>query len=262
MTGRVPALAFAFGLVLTGSVAALEAPQSFRATYSVSIYGLPIAQSTFESRIGRNRFQVRGSVSSAGLARVFDNTRATTSVSGRIGQQAVRPESYVLSYTSGKKRKRIEIAFAGGSVARTETTPPPKKRGENWVPLNQAHLRAVTDPLSSTLVRAGSAAEVCNRTIKLYAGELRADLALSHVSTGPVSTAGYSGEAVTCSARFIPVAGYRKGHKSVEYLRNRSKITIAFAPLGTTGIYAPVQARVGTEIGTVRIDAVRLETAR
>jgi hypothetical protein len=262
MTGRLSVLLAAFGILVPGGAAALEAPQSFRAEYSISIYGLPIARSTFTSRISGDTFHVHGSLSSAGIAKIFDNTKGTTSVSGRFEQGTVRPENYLVNYTSGKKKKKIEIAFAEGNVTRTESVPPPKKRGDDWVSLGRNHLRAVTDPLSSTLVRADRPAEVCNRTLKMYDGELRADLKLSYVSTKPISTGGYQGVAVTCEARFIPVAGYRPGHKSIEFLKNRSNIAIAFAPLGTTGVYAPVRASVGTEIGTVRIEAVRLETVQ
>ena len=70
-------------------------------------------------------------------------------------------------------------------------------------------------------------------------------------------TAGYGDEAVTCSAKFVPVSGYRPDSSSLAYLKNRSRITIAFAPLGKTGIYAPVYATVGTKIGTVTVTARR-----
>ena len=91
---------------------------------------------------------------------------------------------------------------------------------------------------------------------------MRANLDLSLVSIGPAEAEGFSGEAVTCAARFVPVGGYRPGHKSIEYLKTKSKITIAFAQLGTTGIYAPIKATAGTELGTLTITARRFETVK
>jgi hypothetical protein len=123
-------------------------------------------------------------------------------------------------------------------------------------------LQAVTDPLSATLVRADSLSEVCGRTIKIYDGELRFDLTLTHESTGTMAIDGWEGETVTCGVRFEPVAGYRKGRKALDYLKNRSRMTITFAPLGTTGVYGPVRATVGTQIGTITVQAQRFEATK
>jgi hypothetical protein len=244
------------GLLALAAPATAET-QNFRSDYSVSLYGVPIARSQFQSWIGEDRFKVEGSLSSAGLAKVFDDTKGTTSASGRFGKDGVRPDAYVVNYTSGKKKKKTAISFAGGDVTATENVPEPKKRSRKWVEVGEDDLKAVADPISATLVRAEGLDDVCNRTLKIYDGQLRADLKLSHVETRPVRTGGYEGDAVTCRARFVPVSGYRKGSDSLEFLAKKSKILIAFAPLGDTGVYAPVKASVGTEIGTIHIEAQR-----
>lgn len=239
-------------------VSAAQAAQTFSADYSVSLYGIPVARSSFTTRIDGDSFAVEGSLSSAGIAKVFDDTKGTTSVSGRFSSDAAQPENYLIRYTSGKKNKKTEIAFSNGDVARTENVPPLKKRSE-WVALSDNDLKAVADPISATLVKSPSLEEVCDRTLKIYDGEMRADLELSTVSNEALWPRRHKGEAITCRARFVPVSGYRPGRKSLEFLRNKSEILIAFAPLGTTGVYAPVQASVGTEIGTIHIEAQRLE---
>jgi hypothetical protein len=73
---------------------------------------------------------------------------------------------------------------------------------------------------------------------------------------------GWEGETVTCSVGFKPVAGYRKGRKALDYLKNRSRMTITFAPLGRTGVYAPVRATVGTQIGTITVQARKFEATK
>ena len=60
----------------------------------------------------------------------------------------------------------------------------------------------------------------------------------------------------------MPVAGYHRGNKSLQYLSSKSRIMLKFAQLGKTGIYAPIQATIGTKVGTVTIRARRLETSR
>ena len=261
MTGGMLVFLAVYALATAGA-AAVETPQTFRSEYAVTLYGLPIARSSFVSRFEGDRFHVNGSLSSAGLAKIFDDTSGTLAVSGRFAAGVPQPDKFQMDYASGKKRKSIEIVFANGSVARTRVAPSAKKRSHGWVALNAGHLHNVADPLSSVMIHADQPGQVCDRTLSVFDGEMRADLNLSHRSTATLSTAAYRGRAVVCAARFVPLAGYRKGHRSVAFLKNRSEIAIAFAPLGSTGVYAPVRASVGTEIGTIRIEAIRLESAR
>lgn len=254
MAGHLRALALL--LALAPGTAAAE-PQHYSADYVVSLYGLTVARSRFTSTVDGNAFTIRGSIATAGLARIIDNTRGTTSVSGHFAGNRARPDAFLISYTSGKKKKKTAIDFANDAVSRTENIPPPKKRGDKWVPLAEGDLVAVTDPLSLTLLKAGTPREVCSHTLKYYDGELRADIPLSYIAIAPMTIPGYSGDAVVCSARFVPVAGYRKGNSTIEYLKNESKMTIAFAPMGATGVYVPIQASIGTRIGTILVTASR-----
>lgn len=246
---------------LSAPVAAqgLEAQQSFHVDYSVSILGLNVGRSTFKSTIDGNAFRVSGTLSSSGIARIFDSTEGTTEVSGSFGPALSQADSYRLNYTSGNKKKRTEISFANGQVTRTENVPPLKKRNGKWKELNVSDLVSVTDPISATMVRASSMEDVCNRTLKVYDGEMRADLRLSFVRIAPAEARGYSGDAVTCQAKFVPVSGYREDHRSILFLKNKGKISIAFAPLGTTGVYAPIRVSAATEIGTLVVAARRFE---
>ena len=230
--------------------------RSFRAHYSVTLMGLPIGKASFDSTFTADSFRIDGKVASSGVGRIFDRTNGTTTVEGRIGRDGARPSSYVLDYTSGKKTGHTAISYAGVDVKSVVNLPEPKKR-ENWVPITDAVLRAATDPLTSTLIRATDPREVCDRTIRFFDGELRADLKLSHRATGPVG--GFPGGGVTCDARFVPVAGYREGRKQIEHLKNESRITIAFTQLADTGFYTPVDASIGTRAGTVRVTASSIE---
>lgn len=253
MMKRLPSLFLA--LLLVAPAAQASAPeQSFQADYSVSLLGLRVATARFESTFRGDSFRVDGSVASSGIARLFDSTSGTTAVEGAIARDGVRPRSFSSAYTSGKKSSRTTISYAGDAVASVSNTPEPR-RGANWVAVQQSHLRSVLDPLSATLIRTSDPAQVCGRTIRFFDGELRADLRLSPRG-GPDAN-----DRVICDARFVPVAGYRQGRRQIEYLRSESRITITFGKLGETGFYTPVDASVGTQIGTLRITANRI-TAR
>lgn len=238
------------------------AAQSFNGEYTVSYLGLPIARATFRSSYDGADYRIDGSVASAGLARIFDDTKGTIAASGRLAGTGLEPRAFRADYVSGKKASLVDIRFAGGAVASTRVVPAPRKRGKDWVPLGAADLKSALDPIAATVVRAASPDEVCGRTVRLYDGELRADLKLDFVRKDAISVTGYEGPTVVCRMGFTPVSGYRKGKRALAYLKDRSRIVVTFAPLGETGVYAPVHATVGTEIGTITVKARRFEATR
>ncbi len=235
-------------------------PQAFHGEYTVSFLGLSVASARFDSRYENEAYSIRGSVSTAGLAQIFDDTHGTVSTSGRVLAERIEPAAFRADYKSGKKTSLIDIRFEGGKVVATKVVPKPKRRGRDWLPLDMDDLAGVVDPISITVVRAPSLDEVCGRTLRLYDGEMRADLKLSLVERGKISVKGYQGPTVTCRLAFEPVSGFAKRRKALMFLRNKSRIDVTFAPLGQTGIYAPVRATVGTQIGTITIEARRFET--
>lgn len=230
----------------------------FHADYVVSYLGLKIARSSFTSTVNGDRYSLSGSFSSAGVAVLFDQTKGTTQIDGNVGPKGVEPATYALRYASGGKTARTDIAFSGGDVVKVENVPASKAaKAADYIPVSRDLLKAVVDPLSATLFTASSPQEVCARTLKIFDGETRADLVLSPAGTAKVAVKGYKGEAVRCKGRFVPVAGYRKSRKAIEYLRTKSAIEIAFADSGLAGLWAPVAGSIGTEVGTVRVYATR-----
>src|SRR5262245_25792447 len=253
--------------LLATLVAAVPSPvkngaQSFSGDYSISYLGFTVGRSTFDSTIGKDTFAVKGRLSSAGIAQLFDDTEGTVSSVGRFSGKTTQATAFRVDYTDGKKSQTTAIRFRDGSVTKTENVPPLKKRGGDWVPLQNSHLRSVTDPLAATLVRADSPAEVCGRTLRIYDGEFRVDLILRPENSEQISIPGFNGTIVTCRVAFQPVAGYRQGRRALQFLRDKSLIRMTFAPLGSTGVYAPIHATIGTQIGTVTISARRFETVK
>lgn len=247
------------GVALAGALPAsaeskAAAAQTYAGEYTISFLGLPVARSNFISTFNGDRFSVKGQIASAGLGKLFDSTTGNSFAAGSFAGDTTRAERFRVDYKTGKKTQTTVIAFAGGKVAKTVNVPPLRKR-DHWVPVKATDLNGVTDPISATLIKADSPQDVCSRTLKIYDGQMRVNLQLAYASAGPVS--GYDGDAVTCSANFVPVSGYRTNNRSVTYLRDRAKISVSFAPLGETGVYAPVRATVSTTLGTVTVTARR-----
>ncbi|WP_367717723.1 DUF3108 domain-containing protein [Nitratireductor sp. GISD-1A_MAKvit] len=220
-----------------------------RLRYSASLFGIPIGKADFTSRLKDDRFEVAGRFASAGVARLFDQTDGTVLSQGRISSRSVVPSSYELAYVSGKKRETTSIRYKSGRVVETVITPKPKKRGSDWIRVSREDLIGALDPLSALLSPAQNAKEVCNRRLKVFDGEMRADIVFS--PAGKSERIGK--DLITCKARFIPISGYRKGRSTIAFLRDKARILVAFKPLGARGHHTPVQAQIGTKIGTVHI---------
>lgn len=261
MLSHFVALAGAVSVSLAAMPATAE-PTLYRGEYSLSFLGLTMARASFDSRIDSDTYSIRGSVTSAGLGAIFDDTKGTVSADGRFSGSVPRPESFRADYVSGRKASVVDIRFSDGNVTKVTNVPPLKRRGKDWLPLGPDDLKAIADPIAATLVQAESLAEVCSGTIKMFDSELRADLSLTYVTKGKASVQGYQGDTVTCRMNFRPVSGYRKGKRALDYLKSKSKIMVAFAPLGKTGIYAPIHATVGTQIGTITVAARRFEAVK
>jgi Protein of unknown function (DUF3108) len=257
------AIKTALAAALCGSLAAGAAParaEIFKSEYVVSIFGLSVARSNFTTTLNGARYSVSGGLRSAGLAEFFDDTHGSISASGQVSAKGLVPASYTVDYTTGAKKKRTALGFSGGGVSSVSNTPAIRK-GPNWIEVTPAHLKGVADPVMGFVVKSGSLETVCSKTLHVFDGETRVDFVMSPVGRTNVETDGYTGPAMTCALRFVPLSGYRAGKKQIEYLKNSSSMQATFAPLGATGLYAPVIAKVGTQIGTVTIRAARFGKA-
>jgi Protein of unknown function (DUF3108) len=232
---------------------------TYRSEYTVSAFGIPVGAARFDTVVTDKGYKMRGSVKSRGLASLFAPTTGTIDARGSIGYKSVEADVFAMAYTSGKDRQHTEIGFSRGAATRAMNDPKVKKP-KDWIEVSPGHLQNTLDPLSAMLVRARSANEVCNRTIRVFDGAMRADIKLSYLRTVPFYTKGYRGDAVTCRARFVPVSGYPKNKGEIAWMRDKGVIDIAFAPVEGTDLFAPVSARISTQIGTIRIRATRFES--
>lgn len=257
-TWRRFALLTGLAAASVSAVSSAQADDLYRTEYDISMFALSIARSAIETTVKGGNYGVNGRFKTSGLARVFDDTDGTVYVGGNSSQAKVTPSAFDLAYKHGRKNKSTKISFTSGNVSASENVPPVKKR-DPWVELTPQDLINVSDPLSALMIPTKDPKAVCNRTLRVFDGQTRADIHLSFNGTESFTTKGFTGESVICSAKFVPLAGYQKGKKAIDYLANRSKITISFASLGNSGIYAPVVARIGTQLGTLKIEATRFE---
>lgn len=251
----LPLLTMAVLAIAAGLPSATARPAERRSDYTVSLIGLPIASLSFVASLDDREYRISGTMHSSALVDIIGKARGSVEVDGRIGTEQLEARRFVVDYTYGKESHKTEMQLLNGDVKSAVSTPATRRRPANWVPVTEEHKLSVIDPLSGMIIPEDS--KVCPRNLPLFDGESRIDLQLEVKGMRPFSTRGFSGEAIVCSIRFIPKAGYRKGHSSIEYLRRLTDMEVWFARYPAGGFYAPVYVRVPTTIGPVTVAATR-----
>ncbi|KQT44392.1 hypothetical protein ASG43_13635 [Aureimonas sp. Leaf454] len=255
LTSTLGGLVLATTLALSPFSAGDAKAQAMTSQYSVSLIGLPVGRASFDTTIDGNRFAVKGTLSSTGLADIVSKTAGSSTVSGRIRGDKIHAERYALAYSSDKRSYSSNVAFESGRVRTSDVAPKITKPKADYVPVKPAQLRSVVDPLSGLMIKAdGTPDSVCSRTLPFFDGWSRLDLQLSPNGTRPFRTEGFEGDAIACNVRVKPVSGYRATSKGVKFIQSQT-IELWFAPIGSTGIFAPVYAKIPTEIGPLTLRA-------
>jgi hypothetical protein len=101
-------------------------------------------------------------------------------------------------------------------------------------------------------------AETCQRTLPIFDGRMRYDLALSFKRIEDVSNErGYSGPAAVCAVTFKPVSGYHPERFAIRYLRENRDMELWLAPVAGTRFVAIYRISVPTMVGTAMLEATR-----
>src|SRR5262245_29572487 len=111
-------LALLASLIAAVPASGKPAAQSFSGDYSITYLGFTIGRSRFDSTFGKDFFAVKGRLSSAGLAQLFDDTRGTVSSVGRFSDKTTQATDFHVDYTEGKNSQSTSIGFKDGSVTR------------------------------------------------------------------------------------------------------------------------------------------------
>lgn len=262
MTARRLPFAFASAVLPFAALAGSGDAASLRGEYSLSLRGIPIGSARLEAEVADGRYSVEFAGRVKGLVRLFTDGEATVRAEGAEADGALQPVAYSQYWAEKDDDETIRVAFSG-RAASDISVEPPVKRPERYVPVEAEHKTGVLDPASAFVWSApgGATPEMCDRTLPLFDGRRRFDLALSYSRTedfeGPEGS--YSGPAVVCAVRYLPIAGHRANRKTVRELAENEEIEVWMAPAGED-IVAPVRIRVGTKYGRVVLNAKQFQT--
>ena len=233
------------------------------AHYTISMTGVIIGEITWRIDIGAALYSMSASGKASGVLSMLMNGEGSVAAQGSIAADRLNPSSYKSTITDDDGTITLQMTFADG-IATEQITPQPPEHSDR-VPITDNDRRGVTDPLSAVLLPTTLgggvlAASDCSRTLKIYDGRRRYNLALSHGRLDKVTVEhGYSGPILVCEVVLQPIAGYRADSMIVKYVAGRRNMELWFAPIAGTSIMAPVRVLMPTLIGTLKIQADQFE---
>ncbi|HEY5380527.1 MAG TPA: DUF3108 domain-containing protein [Pseudolabrys sp.] len=253
----LPALAV---LAVMASPLPASAQGRLDAQYTVTLAGIPIGKGNWLVDITDSHYSAAASGVTTGLMRAFTGGQGTTAAQGML--QAGKPMSsiYAATITTRKKTETVRFAVSNGAVGELKLDSPPDEDKER-VPITDADLRGVQDPMTGMLLRApgnGSplTPEACHRTLAVFDGKLRYDLQLAFKRLDTVKAdKGYAGPVLVCAVYFTPVAGYVPSRATVKYLSRMRDMEVWLAPIAGTRVLVPFRAQGPTPIGLAVLEA-------
>lgn len=255
--------------VLAGALVALSgAPAQARtgltARYTITVAGIRIGNGRWAVDIDRDRYAAQASGEFIGLWRALLGNDVSGDTRGIIRRGQLVPTSYEANFGWDDRIQLVQMALRDGTVTELDVKPEPYASSDR-VPLTEAHLGGVIDPLTAGLVTAPPTGEVlspkaCQRTLPIFLGDHRFDLALSFKRFDDFQTeTGYRGRTVVCAAIYRPIAGHEASDSRVKYLRQTPDTEVWLAPIGDTRVLGAIRILVPTLLGSAELKATRFE---
>jgi hypothetical protein len=270
-TGFRPSLRMWVWRAVAGSALLLGLPASqahaqarLDARYEVTLAGIPIGRGTWIVDIADDQYSAVASGGSVGILNAVSSGKGNTGAQGRVVKGQLVPAGYIASITSNKKAEIIRFGLVGGNVKDFVIDPEPKPNAER-VPLTEAHMHGVTDPMTASLIAvpgtgAPVSAEACAVTSAVFDGHMRYDLQLAYKRIAQVKAEkGYQGPAVVCAIYFTPVAGHIPDRFAIKYLTEERDMEVWLVPIAGTRVLVPFKVTIPTPLGTGVLQATQFQ---
>jgi hypothetical protein len=202
-------------------------------------------------------YEMRGEGRFSILEGLVYDWRGSSASAGRVTPNGPEPSMYALNYTDGGKRgERLRMTFDDGAV-RNISIQPRTRALPGTIPVTREQLEGVLDPLSGAFLTARSAnpngdLSVCNQMLPVFDGKQRFDLVLKPKKAVRVqnrSPTAYSGPAVICRVKFIPIAGYKANDPGIKFMAQSNEIEVWLIPVRNTNMYVPYRIVLPTPVG-------------
>ena len=260
--GIVAALgAAAGGLVAAGAAQA----ETLRATYALSIIGVPIGSADAAASIEGSGYKIDIGLRLTGLAALVTKAKGAATANGAIANSAVLPNAYANTTANATETRTVRMGLNAGTVRAVDISPPFLDMNER-VPVTQGHKTNVLDPVSALVMSVPQGQPLigqtaCDRTIPVYDGLVRFNVSLFYKGVRNVRAKGYSGPVSVCSARYTPISGYKLDSQSTRYMAENRDMEVWLAPVAQAHVVVPYYVKIGTKSGSLVIQAVDFHLA-
>jgi hypothetical protein len=249
------ALACLVWSLMTDSAAAT----SLRADYAVTIRGIIVGTATLTATVEGSRYSAEFSGGIVGLARLFSDAHTSAHAAGAISAGGLQPEEYEHLWYEDDETETVKLRFSGPTLTDIALDPP-IKRPERYVPVTAEQKVDVLDPLSALLwpESNGATAEICDRTLPVFDGKRRFDLALSFLREDSSKT---GGAAIVCGVRYVPISGHRAKGEGDSFIKDGKGMEVWVASTAA-GLLLPVRIQLDTRIGRIVFRATAVEVTQ
>jgi hypothetical protein len=240
--------------------------QTLRATYAISLLGLPIGTGYVKAEITPTSYSVDGRAKLNALASLVSNSRGASDGHGAIVQRRVSPAAFATTAASAHSTRTIRMALKDNTVVAVDISPPFAEHPDR-VPLRPRDTRNVVDPVGAFVFLAPAkgpaiSAAACDRTLPIFDGYTRFDLKLSYAGEQRVKAKGYNGPVAVCNVRYAPIAGHRKDRPATKYMEENRDVQIWLAPVEGTGALVPFRISIKTMVGVLAIEATDFSVSK
>jgi hypothetical protein len=267
-TGLLALLA-AWGLDLAAAPAQrAPAETEIKATYRVDLAALNLGEFDLSASINGSDYEVEAKGEFSLLAGMLYRASGRTTSKGNLSKSGPQPAKFMVNYDSGKKKERRELRFSGGAVQDISIVPRKKRRPDRYVPVTDAQLRNVLDPLTAAFLYArwdGPAGDVriCDRTVPVFDGKQRFDIVLKPKRTQTLSNgAPLPGAVAVCQVKYVPIAGHKPDHPGVKFVAENDDIEVWLAAVPGTTLHVPYRIVMPTTWGTGSVTLTELSTGK
>ncbi|MGV3633404.1 MAG: DUF3108 domain-containing protein [Pseudorhodoplanes sp.] len=252
------------GLATAATVACpAHAQAQFDARYTLSMSGISIGKLTWRTQLGPSDYATSANGGISGFLSLFVSGEGNVTVKGQMKDGRPRPLSFVSAVVREDEKVNVQIGFDGMRVRDLKVEEPTPE--SDRVPIDAAHKVGVIDPLSAFLIPGSSddpmARGGCERTLSMFDGRRRYDLALSFKRTDTIKNdSGKPSMVLVCAIKFTPISGHRSSSQLVKFLSEGRDIEVWLVPVTGTRILAPVLLSVASLVGNMVLQANQFET--
>jgi hypothetical protein len=230
--------------------------EEFVLQFDGSAYGIvPLGGANLRFRFDDQNYRAAATITSGGLAALFDRTELRAQSAGAANGVAWR--TFNLDHSYARKR-RVSFLENGPDGVSALVTPAPSNPGEP--PPTPAQKAGARDPLAALAAMGRQVAQTgnCAGVFPIFDGRFLYTVTLTREGTDRMRADGFDGPVLKCKMRYQPIAGYRAG---TQMGRRIPQGEIWFAKIDGARMAPPVKVSAPLPLGHAAIRLTSLKRA-